>query len=288
MALRATKPELKPAKRAKIMVSGDAGVGKTWFSLDFPAVYYMDAEQGADREQYQQKLIDSGGLYFGREQGLTGFSSVIDELKALATEKHSFKTIVIDSFSKLYNDAAADAELRIGSDFGADKKEANKPSRQLIRWIDKVDMNVILICHSKQDWSNKKADGSTGTTYDGYPKLSFELDLWLEIVGKTFIVRKTRIESFREGSTFARNYKDFAERFGQQEISRDTHQLALAKESEIKAAQSLFKGLNYGPDHQDKFFKKCDVESWSEMSSDQIVSLIHFMEGEIDKLKGGK
>lgn len=287
MALRAKPPQITDPKRAKILVSGDAGVGKTFFSLQFPKVYYMDVEHGAERRQYQQLLIDSGGQYFSKEQGLTGFDEVIKELQALATENHDYKTVVIDSFTKLYNDVAADAEMVVGSDFGRDKKEANKPARQLIRWIDKIDMNVVLICHSKLDYGNKLPDGSPSTTFDGYPKTSYELDLWLEIVNKSFVVRKSRIESFGEGSVFPREYKRFAELFGAQSIEREVHTLTLANRSEIQAAQSLAKGLRYDDKQIEKFYKKCDVDDWSEMSKEQIRSLITYMEKEIDKLSKG-
>ncbi len=50
---------------AKIILSGDAGVGKTWFSLDFPSCYYIDIEGSAERSHYSEKLAAGGGAYFG-------------------------------------------------------------------------------------------------------------------------------------------------------------------------------------------------------------------------------
>ena len=65
-----TKPETKPArkskllavapetvepKKPKVLIFGAAGVGKTWTSLDFPGVYYIDTEGGADLDHYRAK-----------------------------------------------------------------------------------------------------------------------------------------------------------------------------------------------------------------------------------------
>ena len=177
MALRGRKPEVKEITRAKIVVSGVAGVGKSFFALQFPNVYYMDSESGAIREQYQELLKASNGLYMGREEGASDFKEIIKEFKALLTEKHDCKTVVLDSLSYVYNQTAAEAELIVGNDFSKDKKEANKPCRQLLRWVDKIDMNVILICHSKADWAHRDKDGQPTTTYDAYEKVdSFQKD----------------------------------------------------------------------------------------------------------------
>ena len=127
--LRAKKPELVEASKPKFLISGKSGVGKTMFALSFPKVYYIDTEGGAVRAQYKEKLIASGGAYLGKEEGSQDFQVVIDEIKTLATTKHDFNTLVIDSFSFLYNLAAAKAEEKSGSDFGKDKKEAKPKAR---------------------------------------------------------------------------------------------------------------------------------------------------------------
>jgi DNA polymerase III delta prime subunit len=191
MALKAVKPEIVKPSKPKFLISGPSGVGKTTFGLEFPKPYLIDVEGGAVREQYTKKLIASGGAYFGKEQGSQDFKLVIEEIKALATSKHDYKTLIIDSFTKLYNMAAAIAEETVGNDFGRDKKEANKPTRQLIRWLEKIDMTVILICHMKPKYERQgKEIVYAGTTFDGWDKLEYDLDLWIEIhkTGKRTLV----------------------------------------------------------------------------------------------------
>ena len=56
MALRAKKPEAVKVSKPKFLISGESGVGKTFFALDFPRPYLIDVESGATRPQYQEKL----------------------------------------------------------------------------------------------------------------------------------------------------------------------------------------------------------------------------------------
>ena len=213
--LKAVQPIGIPQSKPKIVVYGKAGVGKTWASLDFPNVYYIDSEGGATGTRYIEKLKTANGAYMGAEQGAGDFDEVIAQVKALATEKHPFKTLVIDSFTKIFiNEIAKEAE-RISAagnkdEFGASKKPAVKKSRDFVRWLGLLDMNVILICHEKQLYEKGEA---VGFTFDGYEKLDYELDLVLQVL-KTGASRKARIvksrlESFPEGNLIDWSFKDF-------------------------------------------------------------------------------
>jgi len=284
MTLRGKKPEVKPITRAKILISGPAGEGKTYFSLQFPNVYYIDSEKGAEREQYQKLLQKSNGVYMGREEGASDFGEIIKEFKALSTERHGLKTVTLDSLSHTYNQSASEAEMIVGNAFGADKKEANKPMRQLLRWIEKIDMNVILICHSKPDWSNRDKEGQPGTTYDAYEKVSYALDLWLELKDKEFIVRKSRIDAFPQGLTFGRDYKNFAELFGIELINKDVEPITLATDDEVKVVDKLVKGINMGDLEINKLFKAANVDGFEEMTQKQIISCMEFLQNKVDKL----
>lgn len=267
MVLRAVDPKVKEVKRAKILISGEAGSGKSFFSIQLPNVYYIDVEQGAQREQYQEMLIKSGGKYVGPEQGVATFSDINQEFKALATEKHSFSSVVLDSVSHAYFMEAARAEAKLGSEYGRDKKEANKPSRELLRWIDLMDLNVILIAHSKLDWS-KKDEVRTG--YDAYEKTGFSLDLWLEIVGKTILVRKTRLKQFPEGSSFPRDYATFARMFGEDRLGEVSKPIVMATPEQVDRIKTLFKTLNISEENVTKMLDKFDVESFEQLTTEQI------------------
>lgn len=287
MALKAKSPEdVKPTK-PKMMISGESGVGKTFFALDFYKPYLFDTEGGATREQYQKKLKQAGGVYFGKEEGSQDFKAVIEETKALCSTKHDYRTAIYDSFTYLYMLEAAIAEADKGSDFGRDKKMANIPTRQLISVLEKLDMNVILICHSKQKWERKGKDIiDAGSTFDGYDKLEYILDLWIEILkgGKTFIVRKSRIDSLRQGDSYPLSYDKFAELYGKEVLEKPSIPVVLATNEQIKRVLQLVEALKVPEAQVEKWFTTSAVESWDGMSTEQIQKCIDLMEQKIMQL----
>lgn len=291
MSLKAIAPGEVKKSKIKFLIAGDPGCGKTWFSLDFPMPYLIDCESGAVREQYQEKLKNVGGAYFGVEQGADNFIDVIEEVKTLATTQHQFKTLIIDSFSHLYLSEAAEAEEKIGSEFGKDRKAANKPTRQLMRWINKCDLNVIMIGHNKAKWARKGNEiYQEGNTFDGYPKLEYDLDLYIEILPgyKNFIIKKSRIKSLPQGETMPLSYKKFAEIYGKETMEEASIPTELATPVQIKLIEEYIKALNISPDQIEKWFTKVDVDDFSEMTNIQIDGLLTMLKGKIEKLKGGK
>lgn len=282
--LRAKPPTNERVTKPKVLVFGQPGCGKTWVSLDFPKVYYIDTEGGASLPKYQEKLRKAGGVYFGRDEGSNDFQSVIQEVQTLATVKHDYLTLVIDSFSKLYNIASAQAESRVGSDFGKDRKEANKPTRQLMLWLDKLDMNVILICHQKDKWSKVGGElQNLGVTFDGFEKLEYDLHLCLHIQAgfgsksSTATVHKTRLEGFPRGQTFPWSFQEFAERAGSAVMLRPAAPVDVASKEQVDEVQRLLKSVKVDDDWADKALSKAGVTEWGEMDSEKITKCINFL-----------
>jgi|WetSurMetagenome_2_1015567.scaffolds.fasta_scaffold37234_1 hypothetical protein len=279
--LKAVKPEVIEPGKPKFMLSGKSGVGKTLFSLDFPKPYLIDTEGGATRPQYREKLTRVGGVYFGKEQGSQDFSTVIEEIKQLATTKHEYKTLIIDSFSHLYNTAAAIAEEKFGNDFGKDKKEANRPTRQLMRWLETIDMTVILICHQREKWERRGRDViNTGTTFDGYDKLEYVLDLWMEVqkIGqeRIVVVKKSRIEGFPEAKEMPMDYKGFAELYGSSVIERVGAPVVLISSAQVEHIKGLVNALNISKETVETWFEKSKVEKWEELTEGQAKKFIDY------------
>jgi len=287
MALKAKQPEAVEVSKPKFLISGESGVGKTFFALSFPKPYLIDVECGATRPQYQEKLKAVGGVYFGKDEGSQDFATVLSEVKELATTKHDYKTLIIDSFSYLYMLEAAIAELEVGSDFGRDKKEAQKPTKQLMRWLDKIDMTVILVCHSRVKWAKKgKELISEGSTFDGWDKMEYILDLWVEILkgGKNFMIRKSRIESLPQDTSMPLTYDAFADVYGKDIIERASKPADLSSQVQIQSIKNLIEVLNIDADQISKWNKKCDTDSFEEMTSVQIQGLIEFLNKRVESL----
>lgn len=292
--LKAIKPEVIDEGHAKMLLSGKSGVGKSFFALDWPMPYYIDTEGGAVRPEYRKKLAASGGAYFGKEQGSQDFNTVINELITLATTKHQYKTLILDSFSALYLRAASVAEEKVGSDFGKDKKEANRPTRQLMRWIDTMQMNVLMICHSKDKWERKRGAelSYAGTTFDGYDKLEYILDLWIELEkegkNRSFLVKKSRIASLPQDERFPLDFKKFAEIYGKEKIESAAVPLVMATTEQVQKIKRLLEFVKVEQSFIDACFSKADVDSWEEMTSETIAKVIASIEKKLTPATAGK
>jgi KaiC/GvpD/RAD55 family RecA-like ATPase len=286
--LKGKKPELVVPSKPKFMLSGDPGTGKTMFALNWDAPFYIDTERGATRKQYTTKLIAAGGAYFGPEDGSQDFREVINQVRELATTPHKYRCLVIDSFSKLYNLEAASAEERVGADFGKDKREANRPARQLMRWIERLDMSVILVCHSKEKWIRQERELlMVGKTYDGPPKLSFDLDLWMETKmaqGKWYAtIVKSRIEGFVVGQDMPLDVGTFKKIYGESVVDGPMKPIVLATAEQVAEIKRIVELLKMSEEDCDKILSKAQAVEWEDMAQDNAVKLLDFLN---KKLKG--
>ena len=280
--LKAVEPKSAEPKKPKILIYGKSGVGKTWASLDFPNCYYIDTEGGANLNHYTDKLKNSGGAYMGTDQGSLDFATVIEQVQALATEDHTYKTLVIDSISKLFNTAISDEAERIGDKdaFGASKKPAVAYMRRLINWLSRIDMNVILISHEKTEWGldGKGQRVEVGSTFDCWDKLEYELDLCLNIIKagatRNSRVRKSRLTGFPDASVFPWSYADFAKLYGKDVIEKKTEAITLATPEQLKEVERLLSLVKLPEGQEDKWLKQANVEGWGEMETSRIQKAI--------------
>lgn len=291
--LLAVAPESVQPKKPKVLIFGPAGVGKTWVSLDFPGVFYCDTEGGAERDHYREKLRASGGKYYGPEQGSLDFDTTIGQMEALATEKHEFKTVVFDSGTKLFATAISDEQVRLGDldAFGASKKKPIQQMKRLIRWMNRADMNVIIIAHEKDVWgkNDKGQQEVIGKSFDCWDKLEYELDLVLRIskigsgdAAKRFAhVGKSRLIGFPEGARFDWSYASFAERYGKDVIEKEVVPVVMATADEVAEIQRLLTVVKMPEGTVEKWLGKSGAESFDEMSSENIQACIAHLKGKL-------
>lgn len=287
--LKAKDPLTTEPSKPKLVIFGPAGVGKTWFSLSFPSVYYIDTEGGATRSHYMERLSKAGGSYLGLEDGSLEFQTVIEQLKALATEKHHYKTVVIDSITKIFNSEIAKEADRLGDKnaFGADKKSAIAYMRRLVAAIARIDMNVILICHEKAEWGqdDKGQRVEIGKVPDCWDKLMYELDLAFHVQKKGpkrfSFTRKTRLLGFPEGESFELIYDAFAERYGKDVIEKSVKPIELATTEQVQEIQKLVDLLKIDQDTQTKWLEKANAENFSEFNTEQAAKIITSLKAKI-------
>lgn len=280
MSLRGIKPE-KIEKRLKALFYGNAGVGKTTAAISFPKVYLIDTERGAENSQYCKILQKSGGVVFQTSD----FDELMKEVKALLTEKHEYKTLVIDPLTLLYNDLLDKSALKNGTDFGKHYNEANKKIKHLLSLLLRLDMNVIITSHAKNEYGQNLS--VLGQTFDCYKKLDYLFDLVFEIQkrGKerVGIVKKSRIENFHDTETFPFSYDEIANRYGREILERSAITERFATKEQVENLKYLVDLYKESEESIQKWFDKAEATCFEEFNEEVIKKLITHMENKAIK-----
>ena len=243
MVLRGKKPEQIGNPRLKLLLFGEEGVGKTMAAIQMPAPYLIDTEKGS--VYYGDIIKKSGGSVFQT----TSMAETIEEVRSLMTEKHDYKTLVIDPFTTLY-----DTELEIGAaaegtDFGRHYGFAAKASKRLYHLLTQLDMNIIMTAHAKNEYGEGMK--VIGKKADGWKKLPYLFDLVLYLERRhdddrtrLATVMKTRLPQFPDQSKFPWSYDALVERYGKDNMERQAKQVDLASGEQVEQFNALMAKLS--------------------------------------------
>ena len=290
MALRGKKPEATE-KRLKLFLYGEAGSGKTTAAIQMPRPYIIDTEKGTEQKSYIDKINAAGGSVFRTTSDL----ELLDELKALMTESHQYKTLIIDPITNIEDVVIGDATTK----YKAQEKEGGDmrvwrdrdlTMRRVRSILLNIDMNVVITAHGKIEYEEGKTMVKKGITHEGWKKWPYIFDLVLELQkqGKkrSAIVRKTRMaEEFPDGDQFDWSYEELSRRYNPEIMERDAVAVCLATPEQIDQMNDLLAMLKVEGDWVEKVFKAAGVECWADMPQDKMQKCIDQKINEIGKLK---
>lgn len=293
--MRAIKPEIVKPGKPTFLVSGPPKTWKSRLALQFPQPYYVDTEAGVTQPHYMQDLINSGGVYMGQAQGSQNFPTVIEEIKWLQTNKHEYKTFVLDSLSHITNLGFDMEEARMTDagqkiQFASNRKPTMRQVRRFFSLLNNLDMTKIIICHTKEKWEGEGDDRKrTGMTFDGWEKLEYILDLWCESrrVGKEAVmtVRATRYKQFPLGTEIPMSYHAFAKFYGENIMDKASVPIVLSAPEQTAEIKRLIGMIKMSEDEVDKWLttnKAQEVEDLTKAGADAFLIFL------TDKIKGAK
>lgn len=297
MALKAVKPEAKE-KRLKLFLYGPAGVGKTTAAIQFPNAYIIDMERGTD--YYGESIARSGSVVYQT----TNPDEVRDEIKALLTEKHEYRTLIIDPVTSLYN-ALQDKWSRIFEKHAKSQEQAEiqdfgmrywgrvkSEYKAIQRMLMNLDMNVIITSHQKDIYGvgmQKIGVGPDSMKGDSYFfDLVFSLD---NINGKRVaqtIKERAEIGKNKFPDKFEWSYPNFLKFYGEEVITRKAVAMELATADQVAEIERLLGVVKIEDSAIQNWFDKAEVDTWDQMTSLNIQKCIDFVKRKLEPATNSK
>jgi hypothetical protein len=207
MTALAFQPVQAANRRAKVLLIGEAGTGKTHASLTFPRPVVIDAEGSADwfADRFAFEAVPT-----------KSYSDVRTLLEQVRTKRVNCETVIIDSLTTIYNglvNAATIDRMKQGSDdlrpldWGRIKR---KFSSLLDELYHQLPVNVVCIGWIKPEYAKTgdKVNGQIvkpndlvklGETFDGDRKTLYAFDFVLKILGNDGTRTKAEVIKSRSG-----------------------------------------------------------------------------------------
>ncbi len=292
MALKAKKMEAKE-KRLKLFLYGPPGSRKTTSAIQFPKSVLIDMERGS--EEYQKSLEKAGSIVLQT----TSSDDVMVEIKTLLTEKHQYRTLIIDpitifyqnlqeKWSRIFEKYAKTEKEKQLQDFGMRYWGRVKGEyKSFLRMLLQLDMNVIITSHQKDIYGagmQKTGIGPDSMKGDDYV---FDYFFHLQVAkGKCMaITEKQRCEPLEPPKfpdEFEWSYQNFCKFYGTNIIEKEATPLKLATPQQVEELKKLIDVVRLDDEIVEKWLTKAEVNTFDEMTFDQVEKCSSFIK---EKLK---
>ena len=280
----------KVTKRAKILVTANAGVGKTVFALQFPAPCVIDMEHGTDLY---------GHKYDFEVKHTQDIKEVDAIVQTLLTTTHPYKTLVIDSLTVYAEELQEQIAAKNKGEMGP--KEWGMLSSgiaKLCRMLTLLDMNIIVTTGEKNLYADGEFMKKIGVVYDAPRKLNRHFDtvvrFWVDTDKSTGKISrwatcegtdhlKNRGDLLPSG-IFPLEYEVFKKAYGDV-IEGESIPVEFLNEEQSKKIDELVILLNLGQDQIGRALAKVDVKNKNELTKGKATELIEILETGYEKQK---
>lgn len=300
MPLKAKKAE-KIEKRLKLFMFGPPGSRKTTSAIQFPNAILIDMERGSD--QYKKSLDKVGSVVLQT----TNPDEVRAEIKTLLVEKHPYKTLIIDPITIFY-EATQDKWTRLFEKHTDSKKEGvialqdfgmrfwgrvKAEYKQMLRMLLQLDMNVILTAHQKDIYGSNMQKVGVGPDSMKGDNYVFDTVFQLKVIdGKCIATtekqRSEPLDPPKFPAEFEWSYENFLKFYGKDIIEREAKPVEIATPEQVAKIKSLVDLVRVDEETISKWFTKCDVDEWDQMTSEAINKCIAYVEEKLEPAKGAK
>lgn len=178
----------KKDERLKLFIYGDSGAGKTFLSLQFPAPAVIDTERGT---------VPYNSLFDFHVLNSSSIQEVEEAIEFLKTEKHDFRTLIIDPLTCLWESLQAkwsDIFFKHNKKSKGFKSEfyefqtkdwmlIKEEWKELIRKILSLDLNIVCTARQKDKYSFSGGDFMTksGETFDAEKNSIYHFDTVIKL-----------------------------------------------------------------------------------------------------------
>jgi len=191
-------PARPPGRRAKVMIMGGSGTGKTLSALGFPRCAYIDNHRST--ENYQAAY--PANLYFPTPGQVATVDATTEAVKALLNDPGDRLTVVIDDITTYNNqvDFKWNNLFHIrqpGSKGHHREYYSNQPNDYIhpkreksafVRRLLAMDLNVIIIARMKKEYAGSSGGADfmkvIGETFAGDPDLVYEFDYIFQLLNE--------------------------------------------------------------------------------------------------------
>jgi len=298
MALRAKKPEVKE-KRLKMFLYGPPGSRKTTSALQFPNAVLLDLERGS--EQYIKTINKAGSIVLETNNP----DEIMEEVKALLTEKHKYRTLIIDPVTIFYQALQDKWTRRFEANAKNDKEKemqdfgmrfwgrVKSEYKSFLRMLMQVDMNLIMTSHQKDIYGpnmQKVGIGPDSMKGDSYV---FDYVFHLSVIdGKAVAVtekqRSEPLEPQKFPAEFEWSYANFLKFYGTDVIEREAVAVPMATPEQVAEIKSLLDVVRVNDEDIAKLFTKHYVDEWNELTGEVIQKYIDSLKKKIAPVSAPK